>query len=285
MNPNRSDAIERAHTFSQLAKNKGFDIYCLHPDLLPGSKAFNKLEPADWQNEKSSQYNFEIAVVFGGDGTILRAADSLYGSKIPIVGINLGNVGFLAEIAEPKLDQLLDAVIAGQYKLEPRATLEYFLDRAGKVISHGWAINEVTVERSNSQMMELFLSIDGKPVSRWGCDSVIFSSPTGSTAYAFSAGGPVIWPEVEALLITPVANHGLFSRSMVISNQSQASIDIESQAAGLVADGVRNTQLQQGDRIEMKLSTTKIYLAHFDNSVFTDRLVAKFRLPISGWRR
>jgi NAD+ kinase len=275
MNPNRPDAIERANTFASLAADAGLEIYSPHSNLIKIAKDY----------QPNTQMKLKIGVVFGGDGTILRAAEVLRGTDTPIVGINLGNVGFLAEITEPKLEHLLSAIKSESWQLEPRATLQYSIIRGGNLLESGWAFNEVTIQRSGSQMVELFLSIDEKPVSRWGCDSVIFASPTGSTAYAFSAGGPVIWPEVEALLITPVANHGLFSRSMVISSQSYAGIDIESATAELVADGVRNQLLQRGDRVVMKLSPEKVLLAHFDNSVFTDRLVAKFRLPISGWRR
>jgi NAD+ kinase len=275
MNPSRPDAVERANYFAKLALSNSYTVYSPFSELIAGSKSFS----SEIANE------LQIAVVFGGDGTILRAAEILHKYQTPIVGINLGSVGFLAEISEPQLEHLLALISEGKWKLEPRATLEFNLIRNGNTFASGWALNEVTVERSSTQMVELFLSIDGKPVSRWGCDSVICASPTGSTAYAFSAGGPVIWPEVEALSITPVANHGLFSRTMIISSHSIATIDIESNSAGLVADGVRNFVLEQGDRVEVKVSKIKVNLAHFDDSVFTDRLVAKFRLPISGWRR
>jgi NAD+ kinase len=227
----------------------------------------------------------DCALVFGGDGTILRAAEQCHGSNIPIIGLNVGNVGFLAEINQTQIPALFAAITERKWRTEPRITLEYKVERSGALVNSGWALNEITAERTTSQMVELFLAIDGSPISKWGCDSVISATPTGSTAYAFSAGGPVVWPQVEALIIVPVANHGLFSRPMIISDKSVVTLDIESDAALLVADGMRSFPLQRGDHITLRVSSTKIHLAHIDNSVFGDRLVAKFKLPISGWRK
>jgi NAD+ kinase len=156
--------------------------------------------------------------------------------------------------------------------------------RGSSEISSGWALNEVAIERCNSQMVELFVQIDSRPLSRWGCDGVICATPTGSTAYAFSAGGPVLWPEVDAMVVLPLAAHALFSRPMVISPKSEIVIDIESKEAVISADGMRRTTLGAGDRIILKKAPGSIRILHTDSSVFTDRLVAKFKLPIEGWR-
>jgi NAD+ kinase len=133
-------------------------------------------------------------------------------------------------------------------------------------------------------MVELFVQIDGRPLSRWGCDGVIAATPTGSTAYAFSAGGPVVWPEVNALILLPLAAHALFSRPMVISPDSTIAIDIESDSATLSSDGMRTFQLLKGDRITISKDAHSIELVHMAEAGFTDRLVAKFKLPIEGWR-
>jgi NAD+ kinase len=228
--------------------------------------------------------DFEIAIVLGGDGTMLRAAEIVLGTDIPILGINLGNVGFLAEINRPGAEELAKQVAAKNYRGEARLLLEFEVLRGGKKINSGWALNELTVERSHSQMVELFVQIDGRPLSRWGCDGVICATPTGSTAYAFSAGGPVLWPEVEAIVLLPLAAHALYSRPMVVSPNSLIAIDIESREALVSADGIRKVELLRDDRVIVKKTTEKITILHIESAVFTDRLVAKFKLPIEGWR-
>ncbi len=226
----------------------------------------------------------ELAVVLGGDGTILRAAELVRGFPIPILGVNLGNVGFLAEIAKPTLAEIVAGIEARNYRSEPRLILHFDVLRDGEVVDSGWALNEVTIERNTAQMVELFIQIDGRPLSRWGCDGVICSTPTGSTAYAFSAGGPVVWPEVNALVLLPLAAHALFSRPMVVSPDSSIAIDVESIDAHLSADGIRKVGLIQHDRVLLTRDPQQVFLTHLENSVFTDRLVAKFKLPIEGWR-
>lgn len=231
-----------------------------------------------------SELECEIAVVLGGDGTILRAAELVLGRNIPILGINLGNVGFLAEIERPSALALANSIASKDYRAESRLLLSHQVLRDAEVIATGWALNEFTIERSHAQMVELFVQIDERPLSRWGCDGVICATPTGSTAYAFSAGGPVLWPEVEAIVVLPLAAHALFSRPMVISPESSVVIDIESKEAMISADGMRKTPLQSGDRIIIRKANVRVDILHIESAVFTDRLVAKFKLPIEGWR-
>jgi len=231
-----------------------------------------------------SKAAIELAVVLGGDGTILRAAQAIRGSSVPLLGVNLGHVGFLAQIGRPTIAELATAIIAKNYKSERRMVLQYRIERAGESIAHGWALNEVTIERSSEAMVELLVQIDHRPLSRWGCDGIICATPTGSTAYAFSAGGPIVWPEVEALVLLPLAAHALFSRPMVISPESIIAVDIESEEATLSADGLRKFQLVENDRVILTSDNSPINLAQIDPALFTDRLVAKFKLPVEGWR-
>ena len=226
----------------------------------------------------------EIAVVLGGDGTILRAAQLCRGNEIPILGVNLGSVGFMAEINRPSTKELLSSIANKAYKFEPRLVVHYSIQRNQKEISSGWALNEVVMEGMPGAMIQLFVQIDSRPLSRWGCDGVICATPTGSTAYAFSVGGPVVWPEVPALVLLPIAAHALFSRPIVISQDSEIAIDVESDDAHLFADGFRRTDLKVGDRVVITRDSQTVSLAHADASHFTDRLVAKFRLPVEGWR-
>lgn len=226
----------------------------------------------------------ELVLVLGGDGTILRGAEIAHGSELPVLGINLGHVGFLAQIEKPSIAILVDAISNRSYSVEKRMTLAYKVERGDSVLTNGWALNEVAVERNTEAMIELFVQIDHRPLSRWGCDGVICATPTGSTAYAFSAGGPVVWPDVDALVLLPLAAHALFSDPMVVSPRSQIAIDVESEIGVLSADGLRKVQLVEGDRIILTSEKSFISLAHIDNAPFTDRLVAKFKLPVDGWR-
>lgn len=272
VHPTRPAAAKFGNLLAEKFTAEKYQVFTNFPDLINFAK---ELEEVD---------GISAAIVLGGDGTILRAAELVRGHDIPIIGVNLGNVGFLAEIAQPSVDEIVNAVQKGELHREPRLVLKYEIIRAGKVFSQGWALNEVAVERSSTQMLELFVQIDGRPLSKWGCDGVICATPTGSTAYAFSAGGPVLWPEVSALVLLPLAAHALFSRPMVVSPDCEIVIDVSSQNAQISSDGLRQTDLVAGDRIVLTRDASKIQLAYIANGKFTDRLVAKFKLPIEGWR-
>ena len=272
VHPTRPEAVEFAKELIVALSDVGISSITNYPGGLPGSSGM------------ASQEAFEIAIVLGGDGTMLRAAELVLGTEVPVLGINLGNVGFMAEIERPTARALALAILNKNYRGESRLLLSQQVFRDGMLVADGWALNEFTIERSHSQMVELFLQIDDRPLSRWGCDGVICATPTGSTAYAFSAGGPVLWPEVEAIVVLPLAAHALFSRPMVISPDSSVVIDIESREAMITADGMRKTPLLAGDRIIIRKSELRVEILHIESAVFTDRLVAKFKLPVEGWR-
>ncbi|MEN9516192.1 MAG: hypothetical protein RLZZ159_58, partial [Actinomycetota bacterium] len=210
--------------------------------------------------------------------------EMVHGSNVPVLGINLGHVGFLAQIGKPSIASIVEAIKSKTYNLEKRMTLSYQVIRGESLVTQGWALNEITVERNTEAMIELFVQVDHRPLSRWGCDGVICATPTGSTAYAFSAGGPVVWPDVEALVLLPLAAHALFSDPMVISPNSEIAIDVESDEGALSADGLRKFHLLEKDRVVITSEKTFINLAHIESAAFTDRLVAKFKLPVDGWR-
>jgi NAD+ kinase len=268
--PTRPEAISTANELTKLLTDKQINVF-----------ATIKTDGAD---DFKATDQIDLAVVLGGDGTMLRAAEIFRGKQVPILGINLGHVGFLAEIERPSLTEIVDAIAAGTFSIEERMSLNYQLLRGGKVIESGWALNEVVVERNDHQMIDLFVQIDHRPLSRWWCDAVICATPTGSTAYAYSAGGPVVWPEVDALVLLPLAAHALFSKPMVVSPKSEIAIDLESDSADLNADGIRRTKLQKNDRIVLTSDKEDILLAHIKPATFTDRIVAKFKLPVEGWR-
>jgi NAD+ kinase len=274
VNASRPEALVATKELSQLLLKEGFTLTTPSDVNILGVT----------QTSATDSPPAELVVVLGGDGTILRGAEVARSQGIPILGINLGHVGFLAEVEKPSLAEIAASIISKSYKTENRMVLSYSVIRSGKEISTGWALNEVTVERDGTTMVELFVQIDDRPLSRWGCDGLICSTPTGSTAYAFSAGGPVLWPEIDALVLLPISAHALFSRPMVVSPQSQIVVEIESSEALLSADALRKLPLRAGDRVLITKDDSVIKLAHIKATLFTDRLVAKFKLPVEGWR-
>ena len=272
-NPSRVDAVVAAVELQQNLAST-FGIYTISDVDIPGIIK-STLEDLP---------QLEVAVVLGGDGTMLRAAEVAQERDIPLLGVNLGHVGFLSEVERSKISEVIEALVNKNYVIDPRITLGYTVERAGSIVANGWALNEVTVEREKATMVELFLEIDSRPISRWGCDGLICSTPTGSTAYAFSAGGPILWPEVDALVVLPISAHALFSRPLVISPTSKIAVVIESSEAFLSADALRKFALQKGDKVVVTRNPRIIKLAHLKNTLFSDRLVAKFKLPVEGWR-
>ncbi len=273
-NPSRKEAVEAATALTKDFADAGFSLFTISDVSISG------LVKCDVE----SLPQLEVAIVLGGDGTMLRAAEVTREQQIPLLGVNLGHVGFLAEVEKPPLATIVSSITSKSYVIDSRMVLQYCVKRDGVTVSEGWALNEVTVEREQSTMVELFLEIDGRPISRWGCDGLICSTPTGSTAYAFSAGGPVVWPEVDALVVLPISAHALFSRPLVISPQSEIVVRVDSPEAVLSADSLRKSNLQDGDRVHITKDDHVVRLAHLSNTVFSDRLVAKFKLPVEGWR-
>ena len=236
----------------------------------------------------------ELVIVLGGDGSLLRAAELSRPAGVPLIGVNLGHVGFLAEAEPDGLADLVERVVARDYAVEDRMTIDVAVHGNGTVVSSTWALNEATVEKAaRERVIEVIIEIDGRPLSRWGGDGVVCSTPTGSTAYAFSAGGPVVWPEVEALLMVPISAHALFAPPMVVSPQSVLAIELivasETSRAVLWCDGRRKVDLPPGARVEVRRGALPVLLARLQapdsrGGGFTDRLVAKFGLPVAGWR-
>lgn len=227
----------------------------------------------------------DVVVVFGGDGTILRAAE-LAEPGTPLLGVNLGHVGFLAEAEPEDVQFVVEALIARRWSVEERTRLRVNVLRGGESVDGTWALNEVSIEKgARERMIEVLVEVDGRPLSRWGCDGVVCATPTGSTAYAFSAGGPVVWPEVAAMLVVPLSAHALFARPLVVSPSSTIALDLApGSRAVLWADGRRTIDVQPGDRLVVSADPIPVRFARLAPAPFTDRLVAKFDLPVDGWR-
>jgi NAD+ kinase len=251
----------------------------------------------------------EMVIVLGGDGTLLRAADMARPAGVPLLGVNLGHVGFLAEAEPDDLAGAVDRVVDRSYAVEERMTIDVTVRHDGTVTGTTWALNEASVEKlARERMIEVVTEVDGRPLSRWACDGVVCATPTGSTAYAFSAGGPIVWPEVEALLMVPISAHALFAGPMVVSPWSVLAVEVIGVSAGaflsrdsahrqaaagvLWCDGQRSIDLTPADRVEVRRGRQPVMLARLTEGAaaqaggapFTDRLVAKFGLPVTGWR-
>ncbi|AZG44726.1 NAD kinase [Gordonia insulae] len=232
----------------------------------------------------------EVVIVLGGDGTFLRAAELAYPAEVPVLGINLGRIGFLAEAEANRVDEVMRQLISRDYRVEPRMTLDVTVidpARPDEPPARSWALNEIAIlNRTSHGVLELVTEVDGRPVSAFGADGVLVSTPTGSTAYAFSAGGPVMWPDLEAILVVPSNAHALFARPLVTSPRSLVAVEIDKggRSAFALCDGRRRLDVPAGARVEVVRSERSVLWVRIDSDPFTDRLVTKFDLPVTGWR-
>ena len=258
-------------------------------DLVDIQSVYGRLTaPTEILGEDVGLDGVELGVVLGGDGTILRAAELVRDAGVPLLGVNLGHVGFLAESERADLAETVRWVAEREYSVEERMAIDVRVWRGKELVAHTWALNEAAVEKADRQrMLEVVVEVDARPISSFGCDGVVLATPTGSTAYAFSAGGPVVWPEVEALLITPISAHALFSRPLVVAPSSVLAVEIltRTDASGVLwCDGRRSVDLPPGARVEVTKSPKPVRLARSHSTPFSERLVRKFQLPTQGWR-
>jgi len=227
----------------------------------------------------------ELIVVFGGDGTILRGVEIARDHDVPVFSVNLGHVGFLAEAEAEDIEAVISTVVNKEWSAEERTALAIHVTDADGRIWDSWALNEVAIEKySRGHMTKLLVNIDERPVSHWSCDGVLVATPTGSTAYAFSAGGPIVWPEVEAMLVVPISAHALFAKPLVVSPKSVVELVVTTGPVEVGCDRRRKTELATGATIRVVRNTKPVKLARIHLTPFTERLVAKFELPVHGWR-
>ncbi|CCQ16321.1 putative inorganic polyphosphate/ATP-NAD kinase [Rhodococcus sp. AW25M09] len=296
--PGRPDIAETARRVGKVFDEAGICLRVLVDEVEPSKIEASDSEEHDHVFVADMKLNVvefgpdaaagcEMVLVLGGDGTFLRAAELAQAAAIPVLGINLGHVGFLAEAEADHLEDALARVVAGDYRIEQRMTLDIAVRVGDRVVERGWALNEASIENgSRLGVLEVVLEVDGRPVSAFGCDGVLISTPTGSTAYAFSAGGPVVWPELEAILVIPSNAHALFARPLVTSPESIVAVEIDAGGhAGFVfCDGRRTLSLPAGARVEVVRGASPIKWVRLDSAPFADRMVKKFELPVTGWR-
>jgi NAD+ kinase len=286
----RDDAREVARSFCKALTAHGIVVRLLAEEATDLDIDPSLFDPAieTVVDDGEASVGCELAVVIGGDGTILRAAEITHRVGTPLLGVNLGHVGFLAEAEYDDVESTIEAIIHRRYTAEERLTIDVSVFQGKQLVATTFALNEASVEKAaRERMLELVVEIDGRPLSRWGCDGVVCATPTGSTAYNFSAGGPVVWPGVEALLIVPISAHALFARPMVVAPTSVLALEVLTHNRGsgvLWCDGRRTVDLPPGARIEVRRGQSPVRLVRLHAKPFTDRLVAKFGLPVEGWR-
>jgi NAD+ kinase len=283
------------HTGRELARDVARDAFRLLSDaglvvrLIAEEAEALGVDAAEVADDPDkAALDVELILVLGGDGSILRGAELARPYGTPVLGMNLGHVGFLADAERDDLERIVDVVVERSYTVEERMTLDVEVCVDGEVVMKNWALNEASVEKAlRERMLEVMVTVDGRPLSRWGCDGVVCATPTGSTAYAFSGGGPIVWPDVEALLLVPLSAHALFSRPIVVAPTSHLTIELVAASHGrgvLWCDGRRTVEVPPGARIDVRRGGTPVRLARAHEAPFTDRLVAKFDLPVLGWR-
>jgi len=279
----RTDVVDRARQVEARLVQAGFEVRMLADEARDlGVTDVRTVSP-----DGDPAFGVEVVLVLGGDGTFLRAAELARPCQAPLIGVNLGRVGFLAETEPEALPDTVEHIVARTYTVEERLTLDVQVCVDGEVIARDWALNEASIEKTRRErMLEVRLEIDARPLTSFGCDGVVCASPTGSTAYAFSSGGPVVWPEVQALLVVPTSAHALFARPLVISPDSTVAITIDDVAhpGVLGCDGRRTTPVPPGARVEVRQGAEPVRIARIHPQPFTERLVAKFGLPVDGFR-
>jgi len=289
----REEATDTARRVEKVLGDNGIGLRVLAAEAVDhGARYLNADELSELGTEvvdadERAAEGCELVLVLGGDGTFLRAAELARNVEIPVLGVNLGHIGFLAEAEAEAIDTVLDHVVKGDYRVEERMTLDIVVRVDGRITHRGWALNEASLEKGpRLGVLGVVLEVDGRPVSSFGCDGVLVSTPTGSTAYAFSAGGPILWPDLESILVVPNNAHALFARPMVTSPESSIAIEVEASGydAMVFCDGRREMVVPAGGRLEVTRCGTPLKWVRLDSAPFTDRLVRKFRLPVTGWR-
>lgn len=238
--------------------------------------------------EEDDDGPIDIVLALGGDGTILAAADHARRHDVPLLGVNMGHMGFLAEVSAKGIPAVVDRLARHDFLVDIRMTLDVTMRFPDGTEVTDWALNEAVVMHTDvAHPVHLALVVDGQDVSTYGADGIILATPTGSTAYSFSAGGPVVWPDTEAVVMAPLAAHGLFTRPLVVGPSSVLEVVVLEEhwtPPEVWCDGLRRTTAPQGTSVIATVGRRPVRLVRLDGTPFSARLVRKFDLPVRGWR-
>ncbi len=271
-NPDKAGCAENVRKASRLIQRAGRGIICDEPTLrLTGLKAVAAPDAATLARE------VDLLLVFGGDGTMLRLARQIAGSSTPMLGVNLGGLGFLTAVPSDGLAKALEHIWRGEFKFETRALIEAGGICQGERIQ-ATALNDIVVSRGAvSRLITLDVTVDGELITRYRCDGLIIGSPTGSTAYSLAAGGAVVLPTAEVFILTPICPHALSNRSIILPLASTLCVKaVTPQPATILsADGEVVADLDAGDEITIRRSRSAIRLMHLPDSSFLEALRRK----------
>ncbi|MBI3895124.1 MAG: NAD(+)/NADH kinase [Acidobacteria bacterium] len=222
----------------------------------------------------------DLVIVLGGDGTLLAAARNVHAHNVPLLAVNLGSLGFLTAVAIEELYDSLELVLAGQHRIDCRKMLQIQLLRSGSSVGVYHALNDAVLNKGAiSRMLDFEAYVDGQFLTLFKADGLIVSTPTGSTAYSLSAGGPIIYPSVEAFLVTPICPHTLTHRPLVVPDNSQIEIVLKTEAESvfLTVDGQIGLALHQNDRVVCSLSSSRVNLVSPPRKEFFEVLRKKLK--------
>ena len=271
-NPEKASCVgvlKQAETLIRAARRK---VFC---DAITGQWA--GIKGSVCPDAATLARRVDLLLMFGGDGTMLRLAREIAGSRTPILGVNIGSLGFLTAVSSDELASALGKVWKGEFTFESRALIQAAGRCNGKQIEHP-ALNDIVISRGIvSRLIELEVRVDGDPLTRYRCDGLIFSSPTGSTAYTLAAGGAVVFPTSQVIELTPICPHTLSNRSLIVPLTSQIEVKVVSPkpATILSADGQVITELSTGDSLIIGRSRRTIRLMHLEGSSFCETLRRK----------
>jgi NAD+ kinase len=243
----------------------------------PATARMGRLRCHEFANAAALAREVDMLLVFGGDGTMLRVAREIAGSRTPILGINIGGLGFLTAVPSSELARALAQVWRGEFKFESRVLLQATGRRNSSLLDQA-ALNDIVISRGiASRLIELEVKINGEALTRYRCDGLIVSSPTGSTAYALAAGGAVVFPTAAVLALTPICPHTLSNRALILPLSATIEVKVVSSrpATMLSADGQVMTELAPGDVITIRRSRRAVRLMHLSGSSFCETLRRK----------
>jgi NAD+ kinase len=271
-NTEKADCADILRTAARLIRRMGRKVWC---DVASAELA--GISEGICPDTVSLARMVDLLLVFGGDGTMLRVAREIAGSNTPMLGVNIGGLGFLTAVPSDELAAALRCVWRGEFKYESRALIEASVRQRGKLI-RGTALNDVVVGRGAiSRLISLDVGVDGEPITRYRCDGLIISSPTGSTAYSLAAGGAIVLPTAEVFTLTPICPHALSNRSIILPLSSTIQVKAITllPATILSLDGQLAAELNVGDEVTIRRSQRAVRLVHLANSSFLEALRRK----------
>ncbi len=275
VNLSKTEAVSCAREVAILMLSHNAEVYMLS-ECMP---YFKGIQISYFDKNEELFKNCDMAITVGGDGTIIHAAKYAAIYDKPLIGVNVGRLGFAADV-EPDEICNLTKLLNGQYSTEKRIILDVEVVKP-ESSKHYLAVNDAVMARGQlSRIIDLHLSLNGEEISKYRADGLLFSTPTGSTAYSLSAGGPILAPQMECILMTPVCPHSLFSRSVLFSGDSELSVKVKTPSecsCVLTIDGEKNVQILAEDMVIIKKSELSLSLISIHNSNFYNRLNKKLK--------